>query len=448
MKLLEKYKNHSLLINTAKLSFSNLLMYVLPIIVTPILSRLYSPASFGEWGVFSSTITIITIALFLSLENTIVKAEEDEVPQILVICLFIGTLLSAFFLVIIEILESWGVLTALGCNTITIFFIYFIAYILYSLSYNLNNRYARYTPLALANIIQGVSQALFRIVLAYIFLTAVNGLIVGTTIAECITAFFLCIMIFPKIKKYEWRNCSLTKLKDTFIKYKNFPLYDAPANLLAFSALSLPTIILSIFYSKSEVGSLSIIFQLLLMPMSLIGSAIGKVYYQELSINGNGKSKTTDATNSILRIISIISILPLLFICCGGDKLIIFFLGAEWQTAGNIAICLSLWSFPVILTQPLLPIFRVQNKQKMQLCYDILYFALGIGSLVLCSYNSLPIYASLSCFSGACAISKFALFRKILYLSGSTVTKHKIALFIWCIGILLLSIRLYLLWQN
>lgn len=448
MKLLEKYRNHSLLINTAKLSFSNLLMYVLPIIVTPILSRLYSPANFGEWGVFSSTITIITIALFLSFENTIVKAEEDEVPLILVICLFIGTLLSALFLIFIEELESWGLLAASGCNTVTIFLIYLIAYILYSLSYNLNNRYAQYTPLALANIIQGGSQALFRIALAYIIITSVNGLILGTTIAECITAFFLSVMIFPQIKKYEWRKCSLTKLKDTFIKYKNFPLYDAPANLLAFSAFSLPTIILAISYSKSEIGSLSIVFQLLLMPMSLIGSAIGKVYYQELSTNANDKSKTKEVTNSILRIISIISILPLIFICCGGDKLIVCFLGSEWQTAGSISICLSLWSFPIILTQPLLPIFRVQDKQKKQLYYDILYFTFGIGSLVLCSYNSLTIYATLSCFSVACAISKFALFKQILYLSGCTVTKHKIALFIWCIGVLLLSIRLYLLWQK
>lgn len=444
MKLLEKYKNHSLLINTAKLSFGNLLMYVLPIIVTPILSRLYSPASFGEWGVFSS-ITIFTIVLFLSLENAIVKAEEDEIPQMIIICLIIGTLLSALFIIIIKNLESWGLLKTLGSNSNTIFLIYFIAYILYSLSYNLNNRYAQYTTLALANTIQGGSQALFRIALAYIILTSASGLILGTTIAECLTAFFLSIMIFPKIRKYKWRKCTFNKLKQIFLKYRNFPLYDAPANLLAFSALSLPTIILAIYYSKSEIGCLSIIFQLLLMPMSLIGTAIGKVYYQELSINANDKDKTKEATNSILRIITIISILPLLFICCGGDKLIVYFLGKEWQTAGNIAICLSLWSFPVILTQPLLPIFRVQDKQKMQLYYDLLYFALGIGSLALCSYNSLSIYTTLSSFSLASAISKFALFKKILSLSGCTILKNKAAIFIWCIGLIVLLIRLYLL---
>ena len=424
MKLLDKYKNQSLLINTAKLSFSNLIMYVLPIIVTPILSRLYSPACFGEWGVFSSTITIATIVLFLSLENTIVKAEEYEIPHILILCLLIGTLLSGLFLAIIQ---SIGGLS-LGTNIVYI--IYFIAYLIYSLSYNLNNRYAQYTYLSLSNIIQGGSQALFRIALACIVITSVNGLILGTTIAECITALFLSIKILPKITNYKWRECSVNKLKHTFLKHKNFPLYDAPANLLAFSALSLPTIILAIYYSKSEIGCLSIIFQLLLMPMSLIGSAIGKV------------------TNSLLRLLSILSILPLLFICCGGDKLIVLFLGQEWQTAGSIAICLSLWSFPIVLTQPLLPIFRVKDKQKTQLYFDLLYFILGIGSLVICSYNSLSIYTTLFCFSVACAISKLALFKKILSLSRCTITKNRIAISVWCIGIIILSIRFYLLWEK
>lgn len=442
MKLLDKYKNQSLLINTAKLSFSNLIMYVLPIIVTPILSRLYSPACFGEWGVFSSTITIATIVLFLSLENTIVKAEEYEIPHILILCLLIGTLLSGLFLAIIQ---SIGGLS-LGTNIVYI--IYFIAYLIYSLSYNLNNRYAQYTYLSLSNIIQGGSQALFRIALACIVITSVNGLILGTTIAELIIALFLSIKILPKITNYKWRECSVNKLKHTFLKYKNFPLYDAPANLLAFSALSLPTIILAIYYSKSEIGCLSIIFQLLLMPMSLIGSAIGKVYYQELCQNGNNINKTKKVTNSILRLLSILSILPLLFICCGGDKLIVLFLGQEWQTAGSIAICLSLWSFPIVLTQPLLPIFRVKDKQKTQLYFDLLYFILGIGSLVICSYNSLSIYTTLFCFSVACATSKLALFKKILSLSRCTITKNRIAISVWCIGIIILSIRFYLLWEK
>lgn len=420
-------------------------MYVLPIIVTPILSRLYTPANFGEWGIFSSIINIATIAIFLSLDNAIVKVEEDEVPPILILCLPIGILLSAVFILFLIGIDYIGILKV---GEIYAYIIYLIAYLVFSLAYNLNNRYAKYTPLAVSNIVQGGTQALFRIGLVYITIVPTNGLILGTTIAECITAFFLTIIIFPYIKKANWEKCTLSYLKRMFIKYRNFPLYDAPANLLAFSALSLPTIILAIYYSKSEIGSLSIIFQLLLMPMSLIGSAIGKVYYQELCKQPNNIEKIMAVTNSTLKILSFISILPLIIICCGGDKVIVFFLGSKWQTAGDIAICLSLWAFPVVLTQPLLPIFRVQDKQKTQLYYDLLYFILGIGSLLLCCNYSQSLYTTLCCFALACSISKFALFRKILSITECKILENKKAILIWCLGLLILTIRVYLIWER
>ena len=84
--MIEKIKdkiNSPFVLNTAKMSFSNILLYLLPVIVTPILSRLYGPEPFGEWGVFSSFITIITIGIFLGFENTIVKAEEKNIKNII-----------------------------------------------------------------------------------------------------------------------------------------------------------------------------------------------------------------------------------------------------------------------------------------------------------------------------------------------------------------------------
>ena len=52
--------------NTLKLSSSSALLMLLPLIVTPILSRLYTPADYGDWGVFSSVFYVINSFLFLS----------------------------------------------------------------------------------------------------------------------------------------------------------------------------------------------------------------------------------------------------------------------------------------------------------------------------------------------------------------------------------------------
>ena len=46
--------------NTLKLSSSSALLMLLPLVVTPILSRLYTPEDYGDWGVFSSVLYIVS----------------------------------------------------------------------------------------------------------------------------------------------------------------------------------------------------------------------------------------------------------------------------------------------------------------------------------------------------------------------------------------------------
>ena len=72
--------------NTAKMSSSNIVMYLIPIFVTPFLTRIYAPSFFGEWGIFSSFAMIYTIVLFVGFENTIVKVKEWEIENTIALC--------------------------------------------------------------------------------------------------------------------------------------------------------------------------------------------------------------------------------------------------------------------------------------------------------------------------------------------------------------------------
>ena len=87
--------------NTLKLSSSSVILMFLPLLVTPILSRLYTPADYGDWGVFSSVYYIVIAFLFLSYENTIVKStNKEEVPNLILLCLVVSLaiiIVVAFF---------------------------------------------------------------------------------------------------------------------------------------------------------------------------------------------------------------------------------------------------------------------------------------------------------------------------------------------------------------
>lgn len=433
-----KLRDQSLLVNTAKLSVSNIIMYVLPIVVTPILSRLYGPSAFGEWGIFSSFTSIVAIVMFLSIDNIIVKAEEEELGNLLVLCGGIGLMAISLLCVAFALFDIYD---SVFCYMIII---YMLAYFVYTIVYNLNNRYGNYSKLAISNVLKGATQAIARISLGVFFLGVINGLVCGTILAEIITSLFLVFCLF-RIDTHKWATVTMKGVKTLLVKYRKFPLFDAPSNLLAFSTLNLPIIILAGTFSKSSIGCFSIVLQLLLLPMSLVGSAMGKVYYQELCSAAGDSQRIEKMSESILNILLMVSVTPMLLLCCGGDYLVVLFLGDSWTTAGHVALILSLWSFPVILTQPLLPLFRAYNIQNVLLRYDILYFVGGIGSLLICCYCSCSMFVTLTVYAAICALVKFALFHKMASIVNYNLFNHRMALSVWVFAVSLLVVRLILL---
>lgn len=440
--------NKPLVRNTAKMSVSNIIMYLLPIVVTPILSRLYTPTSFGEWGIFSSAVSIISVVLFGGYDNVIVKtANKKETLSSVALCLAIGC--------IVTVVVSFGfyALRLCGIHFFEIFpeteafTLYLLFSVFYTVLYNICNKSERYGVLSACGLVNGGAQAFFRISFAFVCLS-VNGLIIGTTMSMLASVLFLLAFCIKDIKCKELESLCWNDIKGLAVRYRRFPLYDAPSSLLSFATFNLPVIILSLYFCRDDIGCFSIVLQLLLLPMSFIGSAIGRVYYQQLCkepFSTSAFPHIQSITEDIIKITTIISILPLAFISLGGDKIIVAFLGEQWHTAGNVALCLSLWSFPTILTQPLLPLFRYLEKLRTMLLFDMAYFTFGIGCLLIGCLTCDDIETILIFFSLSCCIVKMSLFSKILSLSGNSLKKNKRTIALWSASLLVLTIRLCLI---
>lgn len=422
------------------MSASNIIMYLLPLVVTPILSRLYVPAQFGEWGVFSSFIAILCLGQFAGFDSVLVKCKKNEVPIIATLCFFIGMFVTLLIVCTFCLGTVLGSRFFVSFPNKVILFVYLFFFIFYTIGYNLCNRYEMYTVLSINNILQGGAQAIFRVLLAIAGITIFNGLILGTTIALLVSFVFLGYSLKGFHFVYRQRHFTFYA-KALIYKYRKFPLYDAPSSMLSFAAFSLPTIILASYYNKDDIGCFSIVLQLLLMPMGVIGAAMGRVYYQQLC-KFNEPRQNQQTTERMFKVLGLVSIAPLLFFACGGDKLLVWFLGSRWHVAGNIALCLSLWSFPTILTQPMLPLFRYHNKQNIMLRFDILYFIGGIGSIFLCCLWGKSLYFVLLCFSVTCFLIKILLLKHIIKLGDISISKLYRFMPLWFIGVIILIGRL------
>ncbi len=394
-----------------KLSSSNLILYTLPLIVTPILSRLYEPADFGDWGIFSSTVIIAATIITGGYEYAIVKStDQREIPAISAV----GMLFSLVIIALMAIAYYVGLALDLEfCKTFPCFellLVYMFLNAMLQILQNIMNREKMYGVMSVCNIIQGGSQALFRILFGALFVLTC-GLIKGTFVAMVLAVAYSLFALRNHTSYIKNHKCNRTSFLSILKKYKNFPLYDAPGTLLAFAAFNLPVIILSLFFSKDQIGCYAMITQLLLLPMSFIGSAVGKVYYQQIA--QCPKEDIPHISAKILNFDVIISCLPILFLCLGGSLLIPVFLGDKWQTAEYVALYLSLWSMPTIISQPLLPIYRVIDKQNRVLWFNLLYFVLGIGGMYLLCQLGLSLYPVIIGYAIFASLAKFLLIADI-----------------------------------
>ena len=430
-----------------KMSSSNILMFLLPVAVTPVLSRLYTQADFGEWGIFSSFVSILTIAIFAGYENTIVKATEEEISYVSTLCLLIAFIVTFFTALIFYIGQAEHISFFLNFPPITLLAVYLIAYAIHTVFSNICNRYGKYSGIAIENAILGGTQAGFRMLFGIVSLIAINGLILGTTLAQIATFVFLLFYIIHvgKVKKlWGW---DINKMRSILFKYKNFALFDAPSSLLCFAGFNIPLLILVAFFDKETIGCYSIVLQLLLLPMSLVGSAIGRVYYEQLCSDKDGEQITNiqRSTLQVGKIVALISFIPMLFLACGGDKVVTLFLGSKWSTAGDISLCLAFWSFPTILTQPLIPLFRYLNKQKVLFLYNLAYSIVAVGTILLGCLVSRDIYFILSVYAFCGSMVNLAMYAHILRLGEISIKSFRMYIPLWILSSIILTIRLVLL---
>lgn len=407
--------------NTLKLSSSSVILMFLPLLVTPILSRLYTPADYGDWGVFSSVLYIVSSFVFLSYENTIVKTNTDkEVPNLVALCLLVLFGISLLVLVVFGLGNMAGIGFFTTFPRFSLLIPVIILSALYTLASNLANRRKKYNAMAMTNIVNGVSQALFRILLGF-FPIISYGLIVGNLIAQFLASTILILWVGSVFRKGNFKSVSFTGIRGVAKKYKKFPLFDAPARFIEFAIGNLAIIILSFFWSKDEIGCFSMVTQFILIPITIIGSAMANVYYKEISENAQNQTQLVHATLRVGKINFILSILPILFLSLGGDQLLVLFLGDRWDNVAPIALCLVMFSVPVILSEPLLPIFRAQDRQEIRFSVNVFHFFLSLGLLIIMALLTHDLYLSLIVYSGSYSVMRFIMFHEEMKLANVTV---------------------------
>ncbi len=369
--------------NVLTLMTGTTIAQAIPIAISPILTRIYTPEDFGIFALYMSIATIFATIATGRYELAIMLPKKDEdAVNIVFLSIIITFIISCLTFIIIYTfnqqitnllgnseISDWLYLTPL---TVLLTGIY--------QSFNLwSNRKKQYKRLAISSVIKSGTTGSTNLGMGFGGFGA-SGLIVGGIIGQAIATSVLVKMIWRE--DYKFLNY-VNKLKIFALikKYKKLPLLNLPNALIDGFRLSGITILIAKFFTTATLGQFSLAWQMMQAPMALVGRSLAQVFFQKIS-----SSNKIDLNSIVKKFIikaSLIATPAFLIIYFFSVDIFIFVFGENWKLAGESASIMAPWLFLNFLTSPLSTIFIVLNKQEIMLIFSIFFMVIPLSIIFI-----------------------------------------------------------------
>lgn len=396
-KIKQLLENNKQLKSFSTLAFGTVLSQILLVIVSPLLTRIFSPTDFGFFSTFSSISVILSIIFSGRYELAIGLPNNNEkafsiMRLLLRISIFTFALLL-LFIVVFYGLETTGVIK--GFFNIIYFLIPFYVFL------NINNsallywanREKKYSRVSISSLILVVVNIIISIMLGLLGVKNL-GMIAGLTIGMFFSVLYLYFTII-KGKEYKEEN----GIKEVAKEYSYFPKYSLFSDLgVNLNQQFLPIVFLN-FYSAHIVGLFSLANRMLRLPNIVFTSAIIHVFRNEAidSFRENGNCKSLYL--SILKKLILIGLIIYSLIFLFSPYLFKIFFGSQWSESGFYAQILCVMLFFEFFTQPFNTLFYIRNEQKIYLGLQSFQTFLSIGTVVTLSILKIDSYKLLIVYS-------------------------------------------------
>jgi lipopolysaccharide exporter len=355
--------------NVAVLSIGTAVAQSIGILVTPILSRIFTPADYGLVALYGAVVAICATVITLRYEIRVLLPETDHeakniVILVAVLALVMGGLFIAVSLVMPESLRQWMGLSDLG-SWLSVAVAASIATAIIGVISNWFNRRAEYKTMAALRIAQALIGATCGLTAG--FLAVHNGLLYAQVVA-----LVLALMLFLYFG-YQSLNhrVSPPALLAAAITHRSAPVYLLPTALLDVFTLQLPFILITLWFSSEATGQYRMAYAILGLPGALVGGAIAQVFFQRFS----AVWPDADAAKALLvktwKTLAIFGLAPLIVVMLFGEQIFRIGLGQSWGQAGLMAAVLAPMVFASLISSPTSTTFIVMGLERRILLFGL-----------------------------------------------------------------------------
>jgi len=372
----------------------------IPILVSPVLTRLFSPKEFGLFAMYYSLLVILNSISSGKYELSILLPKREINAKHLVVSTISLSLFVCTLILSIILYKEKEILVLFNIQELS-FWIYFLPVNIFAMSsfttlYYLNNRNKQYKPMAKARVVYSLARASSNLTIGFFTLISNGGLIFGSIIGSLLSLMYLWekTKVFLLGTKY-----SFTRSKFLLKKYKKFPIYKVPSVLLENISSQFPVFFLNIYFGAAITGFYSLSQRIIRIPITLIGKSIGDVFKQVATKHYNQFGNCKKVFTKTFYKLFLISTIPFLLLYFIAPELFKIIFGDEWYVAGEYVRILVPMFYLQFLTSPLSNMFMIAEKQNIDFFMQIvLLVSLVIGLFATYfMYNDVKISLTVFC---------------------------------------------------
>ncbi len=314
---------------------SKVVLTLVTFFVTPILSRLYSPADYGLFALMNSMAVLFSLISNFTLPGAILVEKDEKIKDIFISVLIISFSGSVIFLIAsFYSLSHIQSLTFLSDYPVDFWFISII--IAYSflitvsqLLANLNIRQKKFKTNVIVNVFDNISVRIFSISFGFAGRT-LFGFIYSESIGRLLN--IICQFYFKRKTfnvKYFLKSFDLKKSFSTLKEFRNYLLYNLPSSLIGSFHSQIILWTLALVFSSETLGLFTMSIALLNIPQLLFANAFQPLVTSKL--HNEYSREVASSIKEIIIKIAVVSFLIYSVIYIVAPYFVMIYLGGTWQ---------------------------------------------------------------------------------------------------------------------
>ena len=393
------------------------LAQAIPLLASPILTRLYTPGDFGILSAVVATAGILSIIGTLRYELAIVLPQDEaRAANLAAIAMMtlIATFVATTLLIVIFPSASNGLFSRASDYALAIPLLTAVLSMSQLLSFAAN-RERQYRTITTGSILQQTGAAIIGIGMGFAALP-VNGLIVGRVAGYAIACVYYARRLSTNLRR--WLGLIETQcLVETALAYRQFPAFNVPYSLIGNFSREFLVLAFTAMHQLDAAGYYGLARSVLTAPIGFLSTSISQVFYKEAAVNIG----TTDFKRLTLNLLRYLGAGLAPFFVLGwfwAPEVFQIVFGARWREAGDYAALLMPIGYLSLFTSWPERVFEVRGKQHLSLAIQLIFDSATVGLVTVALINGTPPLTAIKYYVGVQCLYHMTYLAAVFRLSG------------------------------